>query len=275
MSKYQYNQKELNNDFGLLWSDYGARWLDLQRGVWGQIDPLAEKYYAWSGYNYVGDNPVMNIDPDGRVIQPANEDSKKYYDELYSNASKETQAIYDKLNTSEVVYNINVSENLPEKGGGTMYNFETNQLDINVSPEGEYTVGLLADELTHANQFENGEIGYIQGTEGQRGIVSYDLEDEVASKYAAIDALATKGLKMNDSEIANKYPNSAAFQDMYGTNGEKPSDKNINKWAKKSGYHKELNGKLTMGGSTKPDVKQLERSKKDGDIKDFKINKPK
>jgi RHS repeat-associated protein len=61
--KYQYNQKELNSDFGLLWSDYGARWLDLQRGVWGQIDPLAEKYYAWSGYNYVAGNPIRNGRP--------------------------------------------------------------------------------------------------------------------------------------------------------------------------------------------------------------------
>jgi RHS repeat-associated protein len=69
--KYQYNQKELNNDFGLMWSDYGARWLDLQRGVWGQIDPLAEKYYAWSGYNYVMGNPIKHIDPDGRSAELA------------------------------------------------------------------------------------------------------------------------------------------------------------------------------------------------------------
>ncbi|MBK9461499.1 MAG: hypothetical protein IPN94_19260 [Sphingobacteriales bacterium] len=65
MSKYQYNPKELNSDFGLLWSDCGARRLDLQRGVWGQIDPLAEKYYGWSGYNYVAGNPIRLIDPDG------------------------------------------------------------------------------------------------------------------------------------------------------------------------------------------------------------------
>lgn len=64
---------------------------------------------------------------------------------------------------------------------------------------------------------------------------------------------------MNDPEIANKYPNSASFQGMYGTNGEKPSDKDINKWAKRLEYKKELNGKLIMGGATKPDVKQLQR----------------
>ena len=65
-NKYQYNQKELNDDFGLWWSDYGARYLDLQLSRWGQVDPLAEKYYAWSGYNYVGGNPTRRIDPDGK-----------------------------------------------------------------------------------------------------------------------------------------------------------------------------------------------------------------
>jgi RHS repeat-associated protein len=63
---YQYNGKELNEDYGLHWMDYGARWYDPQINRWGQIDPLAEKHYAWSGYNYVLGNPVKLIDPDGR-----------------------------------------------------------------------------------------------------------------------------------------------------------------------------------------------------------------
>ncbi len=49
-----------------MWNDYGARWYDPQRSVWGQIDPLAEKYAAWSGYNYVLNNPIKLLDKDGR-----------------------------------------------------------------------------------------------------------------------------------------------------------------------------------------------------------------
>ena len=32
-NKYTYNDKELNEDFGLNWHDYGARWYDAALGV--------------------------------------------------------------------------------------------------------------------------------------------------------------------------------------------------------------------------------------------------
>ena len=65
---YQYNGKELTDEFGLNWTDYGARWLDVELGRWFVVDPLAEKYYGWSGYNYVMGNPIIFIDPNGMEV---------------------------------------------------------------------------------------------------------------------------------------------------------------------------------------------------------------
>ena len=63
--KYQYNGKELNEDFGLNWNDYGARFYDPAIGRWHATDPLAEMNTSWSPYVYVRNNPVGLIDPDG------------------------------------------------------------------------------------------------------------------------------------------------------------------------------------------------------------------
>lgn len=35
---------------------------------WMAIDPLAEEYWSWSPYNYVADNPILFIDPNGESI---------------------------------------------------------------------------------------------------------------------------------------------------------------------------------------------------------------
>ena len=65
---YKYNGKELDRMHGLDWYDYGARHYDAAIGSWPTMDPLAEKYYNLSPYNYCGGNPVNAIDEKGDSI---------------------------------------------------------------------------------------------------------------------------------------------------------------------------------------------------------------
>lgn len=204
----------------------------------------------------------LRISPDGMapedIINPVDERSQEVYDEYYANASPEKQKELDALDASSTVYNVSVSSE--HSGGVTKPGEKQGEVDLDVQDVGEYSVGILADELTHASQIENGELGFDENGSTQ----AYDLQDEVDSKMAAIEALDVKGLKMQDTpapEGAGEI--SAKFGKMYDANGGNLSNKQIEKWSKTKNrngdsYHalfKATGGSTKMGVRTKPKSK--------------------
>ncbi|QQS31541.1 MAG: RHS repeat-associated core domain-containing protein [Sphingobacteriales bacterium] len=190
-NNYQYNGKELNDDFGLQWMDYGARWYNVQIGRWGQIDPLAEKFYAWSGYNYVLGNPVKLIDPDGREGVAAIDQKNKtitikaiYYTQtIPSNniastayTSEQVTSMQSDINSTLNGLGLSVSEgqyegfsvqfDLQFKEGG--HSFELSSKAINEQFEGVPIGNTFqrGNEQTHPNLFterENGGVIKVTG----------------------------------------------------------------------------------------------------------------
>ncbi|MGD8782717.1 MAG: RHS repeat-associated core domain-containing protein, partial [Ignavibacteria bacterium] len=64
----KFTGKELDNDNEERLYYFGARYYDGDLGRWPSGDPLSDKYYGWSPYNYALCDPVNKYDPDGRQV---------------------------------------------------------------------------------------------------------------------------------------------------------------------------------------------------------------
>jgi RHS repeat-associated protein len=68
--QYKYNGKEFQDELNLNWYDYQARNYDPALGRWLSIDPKAHLRSWMSPYNFVQNNPINRVDPDGALDAP-------------------------------------------------------------------------------------------------------------------------------------------------------------------------------------------------------------
>ena len=64
-TRYQFNGKEYDSETET--SDFGARNLDGDLGVWETVDPQFSRQPGWSTYKAFLDNPIIYQDPDGET----------------------------------------------------------------------------------------------------------------------------------------------------------------------------------------------------------------
>jgi RHS repeat-associated protein len=172
--KYQYNEKEWNDDFGLGWNDYNTRMYDPAMARFAGIDLLADDYAFQTPYAYAANNPIryrdfMGMNPDDpngvdggtlkEVVVSAKRPEKKdppisddfrfqnLYDQLLGriNQIRENQMpqTLSALNAGQSVNN--QADDDPQ--GSTTFEVSTALEVFNLNP---YSNSLLEDDLMNA-----------------------------------------------------------------------------------------------------------------------------
>ena len=163
-SRLTYIGKEVDKENML--GDFGVRKYNSISGRFNSIDPLWEKYYAWSPYHYCGNNPVNLIDGNGMYITfNENDGSIDAFNEFYLMADMETRTSLDNLNNSDTEYYLSISANNKD-GSSSGFNPETGRFEINIdathSKDEAHLMGVFGDEFAHADLFQNGWLFFFE-----------------------------------------------------------------------------------------------------------------
>ncbi len=212
---YKYNGKELDTKKGLNWYDYGAREYDAVLGRWHVMDPSSEKYYGVSPYTYCNNNPVKNVDLDGRDWYIHRETGELYFNSSmnqeeieYNNRSYAriggNDMLGDMQDITEKAYSFDESSSLAENNGYSIN--PTQEIKSEVSREQPYSTGKKTITVTTGEvEIVNEQYGIFPANKTKRiSVKTNSLFTKKVSKMDILDAILT-GSKKTDEIKRNYY----------------------------------------------------------------------
>ena len=192
-------------DFGTGYIDFGARQYNPSLRRWMTPDPLSEKYYGISPYAFCNNNPVNLVDLDGRYIEKGSRrewnNNKRILQEKIEGLQHQVSMLEGVENSSDIVDALNQQIAGIKQTLSTMKVLKRStqgyKLSTSNSPLGQVSldtesglidivyisedIGNFVHEVTHAGQYESGDIGFSDIT-GK--VFAQDIYDEVEAYKA-------------------------------------------------------------------------------------------
>ncbi|MBK9255260.1 MAG: hypothetical protein IPM42_07225 [Saprospiraceae bacterium] len=217
---YMYNSKELNTDHGLNWSDYGARWYDACVGRWSSVDPLEERSLSWSPFNYVMNNPLRFIDPDGLQVEDI---IIRGNDEFKQKAFTDLQ----KLTNDKLTIDENGKVTIESKGEGNTDKTLTNGTVLVSSLINDRNITTIEQSPDGENRAINTGEGRGLDKSGTNTLVQYNPDNkgkDIQNSNGTTERPAEIGLA---HELIHAHNVTNGKQDNSSYSARDPSNKNI------------------------------------------------
>jgi len=206
-NRYLYNGKELQDDLGLNWMDYGWRMYDPTIGRFHTLDRYKENFNSWSPYHYANNNPILNIDIMGDSTVVSGAESAAAVQQLQDATSTEltisqntsgtlnvthtgmgpispdAQQVLDAANSSTITVNV-VAENTKITSTGNLY--------IGGAFMGNTVTQTANGNTVVASQEVNPQVlGAMSSAHGKPGA---DMMHEVTEAYQGAEMSQTSGV---------------------------------------------------------------------------------